>query len=162
MLQSVIHRLWGLDLRKSGLSPIFPLKSAILIICQESEEIRLLSFGDLYQYHSKSGCYPADDLYHCHLVAISLQCGTLNSKDINSFIFSNSDRKNQEIHKKKQIICHIFGELVFAHMSRGNTTQQREILKQYSPEETQQMHRADILANLRKHRKMDESGLGCN
>ena len=41
-------------------------------------------------------------------------------------------------------------------------TQQREILKQYSPEETQQMHRADILANLRKHRKMDESGLGCN
>ena len=43
-----------------------------------------------------------------------------------------------------------------------DVTQQREILKQYSPEETQQMHRADILANLRKHRKMDESGLGCN
>ena len=41
-------------------------------------------------------------------------------------------------------------------------TQQIEILKQYSPEETQQMHRADILANLRKHRKMDESGLECN
>ena len=43
-----------------------------------------------------------------------------------------------------------------------DVTQQREILKQYSPEETQQMHRADILANLRKHRKMNESGLECN
>ena len=84
MLQSVIHRLWGLDLRKSGLSPIFPLKSAILIICQESEEIRLLSFDDLYHCHSKSGFSPADDLYHYHLGAISLQCGTPNSKNINS------------------------------------------------------------------------------
>ena len=152
------------DLRKSGLSPIFPLKSAILIICQESEEIRLLSFDDLYHCHSKSGFSPADDLYHYHLGAISLQCGRYTKlKNINSplslAIVTGRIRK----YTRNTNNLSYFREISISTVHTcPEVTQQIEILKQYSPEETQQMHRADILANLRKHRKMDESGMECN